>query len=82
MLTRTGQLYANACSAFYNTRSNLDQMEPERCELGAKQKRAPERGFAYGEHEPIGGGVQDQTERLRADSGTRYDLRRVGSCAV
>jgi hypothetical protein len=44
----------------------LDQMQPEGCELGTKQRRPLGHGFAHGMHEPICGGEQYQAELVRA----------------
>src|SRR6266508_924180 len=60
--TSAGQRDANARSTFHDTSGDLDETQSEGCELGAEQRRALWHRLARGEHEPVGGGVQNQAE--------------------
>src|SRR5438552_16890725 len=61
---RTGarQRDADARGTFHDACSDLDEMQSERLELGAEQRRFLRHCLAQGEHEPIRSGMQDQTE--------------------
>src|SRR5437868_13355852 len=56
------QREADARGTFHDACSDLDEMQSERLELGAEQRRFLRHCLAQGEHEPIPSGMQDQTE--------------------
>ena len=53
---------ADAGQAFDDAGSDLDEMQAQGVELGARESRPPRCRLAYGEHEPVGGGVEDEAE--------------------
>ena len=80
---RTRQRDANACHTFNDACCDLDQLKPDRRKLRTRQRRAPGHRLSRAMHEPVSGGMDDQTELVGfVDRGMMCDRKRAGSCAT
>ena len=66
-----GQEDTDAGRALDDAGGDLDQTKPQRRERCNRERRALRDGIARGEHEPIGGGVQDEPELVGLGVATR-----------
>ena len=72
---------ADARGLFDDAGADLEQAQPEGCELGTGERRGAGNGVAEREHQPVGCGVQDQPElvgeRALAGGSVRGELALV-----
>ena len=63
-----------------DARGDLDEAQAQRGELGLCEVAGFRDGVAYGQHQPIGAGVQDETNLLAMAE--RHEVRSDASCAL
>ena len=78
-----GEGYSDAVGGFSDKGADLGQPDAHGGELGLGQRVLDGHGIAQGEHQPVGGGVQNQAELVGDEGfGTRSGRKRAGSCAA
>ena len=76
--TSGGEGEAHAAGGLDDAGGDLDQPQSQCRELGPRQGACRGDSVADGEHQPIGGGVQDEAHLVGV--GERHDVRSKASC--
>ena len=78
MRTGGGEGDAHAAGGLDDPAGDLEQVQPERGELGGGQLVRPGDAVAQGQQQPVGGGVQDKADLV----GERQEVRSEASWAL